>query len=121
MHGLREHREVGAVSREDDGRHEGKTRGTARSHSRGGVAMAITTMIGAKIHRREDPRLVSGEGRYIDDHRRPGTVYLSVVRSPHAHALIKSIDITAASKAPGVVAIYTHKDFAKVIDGTMPA
>jgi len=83
--------------------------------------MAVTTMIGAKIHRREDPRLVSGEGRYIDDFTRPGTVYLSVVRSPHAHALIKSVDITAASKAPGVVAIYTHKDFAKVISGTMPA
>src|SRR4029077_18066133 len=44
-----------------------------------------------------------------------------VVRSPHAHARIKSIDITAATKAPGVVAIYTHKDFAKVIAGTMPA
>jgi carbon-monoxide dehydrogenase large subunit len=83
--------------------------------------MAITTMIGAKIHRREDPRLVSGEGRYIDDFTRPGTVYLSVVRSPYAHARIKSIDITAATKAPGVVAIYTHKDFAKVISGTMPA
>src|ERR1700687_5419346 len=83
--------------------------------------MAITTMIGAKIHRREDPRLVSGEGRYIDDFTRPGTAYLSVVRSPHAHARIKSIDITAASKAPGVVAIYTHKDFAKVVAGTMPA
>src|SRR5712692_1022216 len=83
--------------------------------------MAITTMIGAKIHRREYPRLVSGEGRYIDDFIRPGTVYLSVVRSPHAHARIKSIDVTAASKAPGVVAIYTHKDFAKVVAGTMPA
>src|ERR1700687_3946842 len=87
----------------------------------GAEAMAITTMIGAKIHRREDPRLVSGEGRYIDDFTRPGTGYLSVVRSPHAHARIKSIDITAASKAPGVVAIYTHKDFAKVVAGTMPA
>jgi carbon-monoxide dehydrogenase large subunit len=83
--------------------------------------MAITTMIGAKIHRREDPRLVSGEGRYIDDFTRPGTVYLSVVRSPHAHARIRSIDITAALSSPGVVAIYTHKDFAKVIAGTMPA
>jgi aerobic carbon-monoxide dehydrogenase large subunit len=83
--------------------------------------MAITTMIGAKIHRREDPRLVSGEGRYIDDFTRPGTVFLSVVRSPHAHARIKSIDITEASKAAGVVAVYTHKDFAKVVAGTMPA
>ncbi|HUZ88083.1 MAG TPA: xanthine dehydrogenase family protein molybdopterin-binding subunit [Candidatus Baltobacterales bacterium] len=83
--------------------------------------MAITTMIGAKIHRREDPRLVSGEGRYIDDFTRPGTVFMSVVRSPHAHALIKSIDLSAASKAPGVVAIYTYKEIAKVIAGTMPA
>ncbi|MGA8922763.1 MAG: xanthine dehydrogenase family protein molybdopterin-binding subunit [Candidatus Dormiibacterota bacterium] len=83
--------------------------------------MAITTMIGAKIHRREDPRLVSGEGRYIDDFTRPGTVFMGVVRSPHAHALIKSIDLSKASKAPGVVAIYTYKEIAKVIAGTMPA
>jgi carbon-monoxide dehydrogenase large subunit len=83
--------------------------------------MAITTMIGAKIHRREDPRLVSGEGRFIDDFTRPGTVFLAVVRSPHAHARIKKIDVAKAAKAPGVVAVYTHKDIAKVIAGTMPA
>jgi aerobic carbon-monoxide dehydrogenase large subunit len=83
--------------------------------------MAITTMIGAKIHRREDPRLVSGEGRYVDDFTRPGTIFLAVVRSPHAHARIKKIDTAKASKAPGVVAVYTHEDIAKVIAGTMPA
>jgi carbon-monoxide dehydrogenase large subunit len=82
--------------------------------------MAVTTMIGAKIHRREDPRLVSGEGRYIDDFTRPGTVHFAVVRSPHAHARIKSIEITRATNAPGVVAIYTHKDFAKVLSGSFP-
>src|SRR5712692_4115934 len=82
--------------------------------------MAVTTMIGAKIHRREDPRLVSGEGHYVDDFTRPGTVYLAVVRSPHAHARIKSIDVTEATRAPGVVGVYTHKDFAKVLSGTMP-
>jgi carbon-monoxide dehydrogenase large subunit len=82
--------------------------------------MAITTMIGAKIHRREDPRLVSGEGHYVDDFTRPRTTYLAVIRSPFAHALVKSIDITEATKAAGVVAIYTHKDFAKVLSGTMP-
>src|ERR1700680_3866629 len=86
----------------------------------GAEAMAITTMIGAKIHRREDPRLVSGEGRYIDDFSRPGTLSPAVIRSPHAHAGLNSIDITAATKAPGVVAVYTHKDFAKVVAGTMP-
>ena len=82
--------------------------------------MAITTMIGAKIHRREDPRLVSGEGHYVDDFTRPHTLHLAVVRSPHAHARVRSIDITQASKAAGVVAIYTHKDFAKVLSGTIP-
>ena len=83
--------------------------------------MAVTTMIGAKIHRREDPRLVSGEGRFVDDFVLPGTASAAIARSPYAHARIKSIDLTAASKAPGVVAIYTHKDFAKVITGGIPA
>jgi aerobic carbon-monoxide dehydrogenase large subunit len=83
--------------------------------------MAVTTMIGAKIHRREDPRLVSGEGHFVDDFTQPGTAHVSIVRSPYAHARIKSIDVTAASKAPGVVAIYTHKDFAKAITGGIPA
>src|SRR5260370_40745525 len=82
--------------------------------------MAIPPMLGPKFYPREAPRLVSGEGHYVDDFTRPGTVSLAVVRSPFAHARIKSIDITAASKAPGVVAIYTHKDFAKVLSGIMP-
>ena len=82
--------------------------------------MAVTTMIGARIHRREDPRLVSGEGRFLDDFTRPGTLHLAVVRSPHAHARIKSVDLTAATKAHGVVAVYTHKDFTKVIKGNAP-
>src|ERR1700682_2947847 len=86
----------------------------------GAEAMAVTTMIGAKIHRREDPRLVSGEGRYVDDFTRPGMVFLAVVRSPFAHALVKSIDITQATKAPGVGAVYTHKDFTKLLSRTMP-
>jgi aerobic carbon-monoxide dehydrogenase large subunit len=83
--------------------------------------MAVTTMIGAKIHRREDPRLVSGEGHYVDDFTRPHMAHIAIVRSPYAHARIKTIDVTAASKAPGVVAIYTHKDFAKAISGGIPA
>ena len=83
--------------------------------------MAVTTMIGAKIHRREDPRLVSGEGRYVADFTPPHTAFAAIVRSPYAHARVKRIDLTAASEAPGVVAIYTHKDFAKVISGGIPA
>ena len=82
--------------------------------------MAVTTMIGAKIHRREDPRLVSGHGRYTDDFVRPDTAYLAVIRSPYAHARILSIDASAAKAAPGVVAVYTAEDFEGVVSGTMP-
>jgi carbon-monoxide dehydrogenase large subunit len=82
--------------------------------------MAITTMIGAKIHRREDPRLVRGQGRYLDNFTRPGMVFASVVRSPLAHARIKSIDTSEAKKAPGVLAVYTAADFEKGVGGTMP-
>jgi carbon-monoxide dehydrogenase large subunit len=82
--------------------------------------MAITTMIGAKIHRREDPRLVRGQGHYTDDFVRPRTAYLAVVRSPHAHASIKAIDTSVAKAAPGVLAVYVAEDMEKVISGSMP-
>ncbi len=82
--------------------------------------MAVTTMIGAKIHRREDPRLVSGHGRYTDDFVRPDTVYMAVIRSPYAHARILSIDASAAREAPGVLAVFTAEDFEPVLSGTMP-
>ena len=82
--------------------------------------MAVTTMIGAKIHRREDPRLVTGHGSYVDDLRQVGMLFMSVVRSAQSHARIKSIDITEASKAPGVVAIYTARDFKTVLSGGLP-
>src|SRR5215469_8809802 len=82
--------------------------------------MAISTMVGARIHRREDPRLVSGQGRYADDFARTHAAYLAVVRSPHAHARVRSIDVTEALKAPGVVAVLTAADFKKVLTGTMP-
>jgi carbon-monoxide dehydrogenase large subunit len=74
-------------------------------------------MVGAKIHRREDPRLITGHGRYTDDLTRAGLVHLAVVRSPHAHARILSIGVEAARKAPGVIAVFTAKDFKDVIGG----
>jgi carbon-monoxide dehydrogenase large subunit len=82
--------------------------------------MGITTMIGARIHRREDPRLVRGQGRYTDDFVRPNTAYLALIRSPHAHARIRSMNTTSAKEAPGVVAVYVAEDFEKVISGAMP-
>ena len=82
--------------------------------------MAVTTMIGAKIHRREDPRLITGHGHYVDDMTRPGMVHMAVVRSPHAHARVRSIDPSEAKKTPGVQAVYTYADFKDHIAGGIP-
>jgi len=82
--------------------------------------MAVTTMIGAKIHRREDPRLITGRGHYVDDMLLNGVLHVAFVRSPHGHARIKSIELTDAAKAPGVIAIYTARDFDSVLSGATP-
>jgi carbon-monoxide dehydrogenase large subunit len=72
--------------------------------------MAFKTMVGARIRRREDPRLITGGATYTDDVRMPGTTYAAFVRSPYGHAKIKSIDIAAAKASPGVFAVYTATD-----------
>src|SRR5262245_3728046 len=77
-------------------------------------------MIGAKIHRREDPRLITGGGRYIEDLTRPGTLSMVTVRSPHAHARIASINSAAAQATAGVVAVLTAADFKPLLTGTHP-
>jgi aerobic carbon-monoxide dehydrogenase large subunit len=70
------------------------------------------TGIGAPVRRKEDQRFVTGQGRYVDDFNRPGQAYAYFLRSPHAHARIRSIDARAASAMPGVVAIFTGEDIA---------
>src|SRR5437660_5640144 len=82
--------------------------------------MAISQMIGARIHRREDPHLITGGGRYVEDLVRPGTLAMSIVRSPHPHARIKRINATAAQAMPGVVAVLTAADFKPLLTGTHP-
>jgi len=67
---------------------------------------------GQSITRVEDARLLTGQGRFTDDLSRPGMLYGVTLRSPHAHAEIKDIDVSAALDVPGVVAVYTHKDVA---------
>lgn len=69
-----------------------------------------TQGIGARIPRMELPRLLSGKGRYLDDIRLPHMLHAYFIRSPHAHATLRAIDISQAKKAPGVVAIYTGAD-----------
>ena len=76
------------------------------------------TLFGKSIKRREDPRLVTGKGNFVDDLKIPFTTHAAFVRSPHAHARIGKIDSTAARKVPGVLAVYTGKDL--VAGGVKP-
>ncbi|WP_420561824.1 xanthine dehydrogenase family protein molybdopterin-binding subunit [Tepidicaulis sp.] len=69
--------------------------------------------IGKPVRRREDDRFIRGRGQYTDDINRPNQTHAVFVRSPHAHALIRSIDLEEANAAPGVVAILTGKDVAE--------
>jgi len=68
------------------------------------------TGIGQPVRRREDFRLLTGKGCYSDDFSFPGQAYAVMVRSPHAHARIRSIDKRAAEAAPGVIAVLTGRD-----------
>ena len=76
--------------------------------------MATARVLGASIKRREDPRFITGKGNYTDDLKLAGLTHAVFVRSPHANAKIRKIDTSKASKAPGVVAIFTGKDMAGV-------
>ncbi|MGH8682137.1 MAG: xanthine dehydrogenase family protein molybdopterin-binding subunit [Burkholderiales bacterium] len=68
--------------------------------------------IGQPVARFEDPRLLRGQGRFVADFNLPGQACAHVLRSPHAHARIRSIDTAAAAAAPGVLAVYTGDDWA---------
>jgi carbon-monoxide dehydrogenase large subunit len=76
--------------------------------------MATARILGASIKRREDPRFITGKGNYTDDLKLQGMTHAVFVRSPHANAKIRKIDTAKASKAPGVVAIFTGKDMVGV-------
>jgi aerobic carbon-monoxide dehydrogenase large subunit len=72
--------------------------------------MAVSKLFGAKIKRREDPRLITGKAAYTDDLQPAGLAYAQIIRSPHAHARIKRIDVEPARRHPGVIAVFTGKD-----------
>src|SRR5579875_2378050 len=72
------------------------------------------------VRRVEDPRLLLGRGRYTDDIKLPGMLAGYVLRSPHAAARITRTDTSAASKLPGVRAIYTGADMKADNVGTLP-
>src|SRR5882762_1253230 len=75
---------------------------------------------GQPVKRLEDQRLLTGKGQFIDDRPEDGALWLHVLRSPHAHANIVSIDIKAAREMPGVEAVYTGADLVADDIGTLP-
>jgi carbon-monoxide dehydrogenase large subunit len=75
---------------------------------------------GQPVKRLEDQRLLTGKGQFIDDKPAEGTLWLHVLRSPHAHAKIVSIDAKAATDMPGVEAVFTGADLIKDEIGTIP-
>lgn len=78
--------------------------------------MATISALGGSIRRREDPALIQGSGKFVDDIAPVGTTHVAFARSPYAHAVINSIDTNAAVAADGVVAVYTHDDVAHLGD-----
>jgi carbon-monoxide dehydrogenase large subunit len=79
----------------------------------------MASVFGATVKRREDPRLITGRGRYTEDVQLPGMLYACILRSPYAHARIAHIDVSAAEQIPGVVAIFTGRDLQGKL-GTIP-
>lgn len=76
--------------------------------------------VGQPLKRKEDPKLLTGEGKFTDDIVVAGSVQMGFVRSPYAHARIRSIDTSEAAKAPGVVAVFTGADLVGEWAGAMP-
>ncbi len=75
--------------------------------------MTTASPIGLPLRRREDARLLTGQGRYLDDIAIPGALVVKFIRSPHPHARILAIDATAARHAAGVVAVVDGHDLAR--------
>jgi aerobic carbon-monoxide dehydrogenase large subunit len=78
------------------------------------------TAVGQAVLRKEDARLLTGEGSYVENLTATGTVYASIVRSPYAHARINAVDLSAARAAPGVVAAFSGADLESVWPGGLP-
>ena len=80
----------------------------------------MTAVMGTRLVRKEDPALLSGEARFVDDLVVPGALYAALVRSSQAHARIRSIDVSAARAMPGVVEVFTGADLQGEWAAAMP-
>ncbi len=76
--------------------------------------MVLSSYVGAKVRRKEDPRLITGSSTYVDDVQIPGMLHVVFVRSPYAHAKINGIDASEAKGMPGVVTVFTADDIKRV-------
>ena len=70
----------------------------------------VSKMVGARVKRTEDPRMITGAGSYTDDVQLKGTKFIEVLRSPHGHARIRGIDISQAKQSPGVIDVLVGRD-----------
>ena len=75
------------------------------------TAEATAKLVGTPVKRVEDARMITGAARYLDDLTLPGMAHVAIQRSSYAHARIKSIDTSKAAAAPGVIGVFTGKDF----------
>ena len=80
--------------------------------------MVRSAMMGARVRRKEDPRLITGSSIYVDDLQLKNMTHAAFYRSPYAHATITDIDTSAARAAPGVIAVYTNEELREFC-GTM--
>src|SRR5215831_11742522 len=69
--------------------------------------MSTAALLGTRMKRKEDPRLIQGRGHYVDDIKLDGMLHMGFVRSVHPHARIKSVDAAAARAMPGVIGVFT--------------
>src|SRR5271168_4600439 len=115
LHRLPQYREINRPRRARNGRRRNASSGritrTLNAVPRERDIMGVTAL-GASVKRTEDIRFITGKGHYVDDVNRHGQAFAYFLRSPHAHATIEKIDLSAALKAPGVVAVFTGDDIA---------
>ncbi|HZD05453.1 MAG TPA: xanthine dehydrogenase family protein molybdopterin-binding subunit, partial [Longimicrobiales bacterium] len=100
---------------------DGGGNGTGGGDGTTGPSAGNGTGIGARVVRREDPRFLTGRGRYTDDIVLPHQSYAAIVRSTEAHARIRSVDTSRAEEADGVLAVLTGKEMAGEVPGGLPS
>jgi carbon-monoxide dehydrogenase large subunit len=82
--------------------------------------VATENYVGSPVLRKEDAKLLTGQATYVDNQTMAGMAWMSLVRPPHVHATIDSIDTSAAASMPGVVAIYTAADLEDAFPASLP-